>query len=278
MILHLILIPLALVYGFLATAFMARRFRGKFDKPNFLGNAIPTAYGLVFVLAATLYYGALSAFNRVGGAVDVLYFVTIVGFGLLGLLDDLAGDRSVGGLKGHLAALVKGKVTTGAVKAIGGVALALAVGWLLHPGSLLAVIAGVIVAGTSNTLNLVDLRPGRCLAAFFVGSVPMLFALAPLAHHGHGLSVMPVAFTWIAAAVLLPPERAGRVMLGDTGATSFGAALGLGYAVYVTDLKAQLALVFLIVVFHLWTEHNSLSQLIARTPWLSRLDRKLGVR
>ena len=276
--LNLILIPLSLLYGFAATAWMARRFAEKFVKPNFLGNAIPTAYGLVFVLASMLYYGAMGAATHAGAGINFLYLITATGFGILGLLDDLAGDRSVGGLKGHLLALVKGRVTTGAVKALGGVALALVIGWLLHPHSLLALVAAVLVAGTSNSLNLVDLRPGRCLAAFFAGAVPLAFVLGAMIAHGHGASTMPVVFAILAAASLFPWERVGRFMLGDTGATSFGAVLGLSYAVYVTDLRIQLALVFLIVVFHAWTEQNSLSKLIECTPLLSRIDRKIGIR
>ena len=70
------------------------------------------------------------------------YFLVTLGFGALGLVDDLAGDRSVGGFRGHLGALRRGRLTTGAAKALGGGGLSLLAGYLIvadpifwhHPG------------------------------------------------------------------------------------------------------------------------------------------------
>ena len=48
------------------------------------------------------------------------YFLVTFSFGLLGLVDDLYGSRKVGGFSGHFGALRRGRLTTGAAKAIGG--------------------------------------------------------------------------------------------------------------------------------------------------------------
>src|SRR3954447_12506346 len=86
--------------------------------------------------------------------------------GALGAYDDLAGSGDSRGFKGHLTALARGEVTTGAVKILGiGVAgLAAAVvagsGAPTRRGAVLDVlINGALIAGTANLLNLFDLRP-----------------------------------------------------------------------------------------------------------------------
>ena len=45
--------------------------------------------------------------------------VAVLGSGAFGALDDLAGDGSSKGLKGHLGAAARGEVTTGLVKVVG---------------------------------------------------------------------------------------------------------------------------------------------------------------
>jgi hypothetical protein len=143
-------------------------------------------------------------------------------FGLVGLVDDLWGDRSVGGFRGHLRqALREGRLTTGMAKLSvgGGAALVLGV-WLageaappllrvlLEPsapstaslppltdlaprpppvwvGILNALTAAATIALAANTLNLFDLRPLRALKVFWSGTVLLLITAVglPLAAH-----------------------------------------------------------------------------------------------
>ncbi|WP_289230802.1 hypothetical protein [Barrientosiimonas endolithica] len=96
--------------------------------------------------------------------------------GGLGLWDDLAGDTSTKGLRGHLRALTRGEVTTGALKVIGlgvvGLASAAATDRRVGLGTLAG--AGV-VAGTANLVNLFDLRPGRALKVTVLLGLPMAY-------------------------------------------------------------------------------------------------------
>lgn len=275
--LNLLVACFALAFGFLATTWLARRFPGRFTRANFAGQVIPSAFGLAYVLAADAYYSFRALlpapyYQRL----PLIYLLVAVGFGALGLLDDLAGDRSTGGFKGHFRRLVKDRrLTTGAIKAIGGAIIALSAGWLLVGWSpVMLILSALAIALTANTANLLDLRPGRSLAAFFLGAVAVIITLA--AHHILRSGEL-FYFALAAGAILYPLDSRGKVMLGDTGANSLGATLGLTFALFLSPLW-QVALVALLALFHLWAEKRSLTKLIEETPLLRRIDRKIGVR
>ena len=265
---------LSLVFGFGGAAWFIRRF--DLSRTNFQGKRIPVAAGLAFVLGGEFFYGAEWLIQGVHISLAAVYFLVTLGFGGLGLLDDLAGDRSVGGFRGHFQKLTQGKLTTGAAKALGGGVLSLTAGVLItmpHPWGY-ALVAALLIALSANTLNLLDLRPGRCLFGFFVGVGVIFFVL--LWQH----SLLSGLLLWAAAAfalVLLPLDSGGAVMLGDTGSNALGAVLGIAGAIYF-PLGWQMVLVAVLVLFQIWCESYSLSRIIENTPWLRFVDRKLGVR
>lgn len=272
----------SLALGFGGTAWFTRRYR--WLRRNFQGQEIPAMFGLAFVLAGECFY-TFEWLQRHGQDpwVPAAYFMATLGFGLLGLADDLAGDRKTGGFRGHFRALARGHITTGAVKALGGGLVALLTGYLLtddpifwhHPGLWWRwPLAALLIALSANTLNLLDLRPGRCLMGFFVG---VLLILAVLWHQ----QAIGIGFLlWFAAAVafiLYPLDAGGHVMLGDTGANAFGAVWGVAAVLYFSPLW-QIVTVVLMLAFQIWSETHSLSEAIDKTPWLRRLDRKIGIR
>ena len=84
---------------------------------------------MAVVLAVVLVGAAATVVSMVGGeSVDDLRRVAglvgfvggTLGFGFIGLLDDLVGATSTKGFKGHLGALRHGNVTTGLVKLVWG--------------------------------------------------------------------------------------------------------------------------------------------------------------
>lgn len=273
---------LALMLGFGGTAWFTHKYG--WTRPNYRQEKIPSVFGLAFVLAGECFYG-FEWLRRDGQDpwVPAAYFVVTLGFGLLGLLDDLAGDRRTGGFRGHFRALAKGQVTTGVLKALGGGVVALLAGYLLtndpifwhHPGLWWRwPLASGLIALSANTLNLLDLRPGRCLAGFFTGAL-ILFAVL---WHQHEVSVG--FLFWFAAAVafiLYPLDAGGRVMLGDTGANAFGAVWGVAAVLYFSAFWQGITVV-LMLAFQIWCESHSLSRTIEETPLLRRLDRKIGIR
>jgi len=231
-------------------------------KSNYVGRTLPAAAGLIFPVVGLLALKLIPIGLPLGRAA----FLTVAAFGALGLLDDLFGARSQArGLRGHLVALLRGRLTTGMLKAIGGLAAAVAGGAILHPGRpALIAAAALLIALSANLLNLLDLRPGRALKGFALLSLPAL-ALSPGSLHLLGPLLA-------AGAVSAPPDLAGRTMMGDVGANTLGAALGLALASSLTP-AGQLAAIILLLALHLLCERLSLTALIARSRPLSHLDR-----
>jgi UDP-N-acetylmuramyl pentapeptide phosphotransferase/UDP-N-acetylglucosamine-1-phosphate transferase len=190
------------------------------------------------------------------------------GAAALGAYDDLAGSASSRGFKGHLGALARGEVTSGAVKILGIGATGLAAAALAgSPArtragrSLDALLNGVLVAGSANLMNLFDLRPGRAIK---VG----LLAGTPLAAHPAGGAV--VAAPLGAAVALLPEDLGERAMLGDAGANALGALLGL--AATRLDRGPRLAVLAALVGLNAASEFVSFTKVIRETPALNWLD------
>jgi hypothetical protein len=202
----------------------------------------------------------------------------------LGGYDDLAGSGSSRGFRGHLGALRRGELTTGAVKLAGIGAAGLAASALLGPDgggrpdgggggrrALAAadfVINAGLVAGGANLLNLFDLRPGRAIkVALGTGGV-----LAVTSERGRTAAAAPLG----AAAALLAEDLGERAMLGDAGANALGALLGTAAA---TALPRPARAVTLVAVVGLTaaSEVVSFSKVIERTAalrWLDMLGRR----
>ena len=271
---ELLVLAAALLFGFGGAAWLVRRY--DLRRTNFKGRRIPMIAGLAFVLGGEFFYACEWFLQGLHTSLASVYFLVTLGLGGLGLLDDLKGDRKTGGFRGHLGALARGRLTTGAAKAIGGGLLSLAAGFLIaapRPFGY-ALLAGLVIALSANTLNLLDLRPGRCLFGFFVGTATVGAVL--FSQHALGTGYL----LWVALAfalILYPLDAGGAAMLGDTGANTFGAVLGVAGAVYFAPLW-QAVLVFGLLGFQFWCERYSLSRVIEDSPFLRGLDRKIGVR
>ena len=189
------------------------------------------------------------------------------GAAAFGGYDDLAGSGSRRGFRGHLGALARGEVTTGAVK-LGGIgATGLASAALLGGGPFDVAINAGLVAGGANLLNLFDLRPGRALKVALAGGT--LLATRPAAR--------PAVAAPLGAAIALLPEDLGeRAMLGDAGANALGALLGTAAAASLSR-PARLALLAMITGLTAASEVVSFTAVIERTPalrWLDMLGRR----
>lgn len=223
-------------------------------RPNFQKKPIPAATGLSFLLPLACYPPLWPA----------------IAFGVLGLADDLWGNRSVGGFKGHLKSLFSGKPTTGSLKLFGGGAVALAYAGSLFPHKPLAMaVAAGVIALCANTLNLLDLRPGRAFFGFGLLLVPAL-ALTPLTFTELWPLLIVLTIEWWS-------DARASAMLGDTGSNLLGALAGV-FLVQSLPLMGQTVLLVVLLALNLVSERLSISATIEKTRWLKWLDHKLGAR
>ncbi|HEY2999188.1 MAG TPA: hypothetical protein VGJ43_11485 [Acidimicrobiales bacterium] len=244
-----------------------------FERENFRGRALPTAVGVLLALAA-LVVDALVTVAVAGGAepsraaVAGLRLATVaaLGFALLGLLDDLGGAGESGGFRGHLGALARGRLTTGAVKLFGGAAVGVVVVSVREPGSLGRVLAdGALVALAANLGNLFDRAPGRTIKVALVALAVLVVGA------GAEPALAGVALVVGAGAGLLAADLRERLMLGDAGANVLGAALGLG-VVLACSPGVRTAVLVVVAVLNLASERVSFSRVIARVPPLRVAD------
>lgn len=259
----------------LPTAVGALLRRSGRTEENFRGDRIPQSYGLLILLwaGAMLWWsGFLIPWIR---EENRLWLVAVIGFGLLGLLDDVWGTKKIKGLRGHFMALLRErKVTTGLIKAVGGLTLAGWLVWQTEPNpAWLGLPLVLLIALAANAINLLDLRPGRAGAVFLLAGIPLLWFGA----HRDAAGVPPLLYIFVPALAVWRKDAAARVMMGDVGSNLLGGALGLALVTFA-PLAVQLLALLLLIGLHLLTEKRSLTTLIAETPWLRRLDHLTGDR
>jgi UDP-GlcNAc:undecaprenyl-phosphate/decaprenyl-phosphate GlcNAc-1-phosphate transferase len=250
----------------------------KWTRTNHRGEQVTLLEGPAVAIGGVA--GALAA----GGPARDQLAMAIAGAGAaaFGGYDDLAGNADSKGFRGHLGALSKGELTTGAVKlaGIGAVGLAAAViaggsadgtaDRVVGRRAVTAALADTLInagliAGGANLLNLFDLRPGRAAKV-------ALMAGGLLGPAGASASAAPLA----AAAALLPEDLGERAMLGDAGANALGAMLGTAAATSLPR-PARLAALGVIAGLTASSEVVSFSKIIERTGplrWLDMLGRR----
>jgi UDP-GlcNAc:undecaprenyl-phosphate GlcNAc-1-phosphate transferase len=243
-----------------------------FSRTNVRGAEVPVAVGvllpIVLVAAASLLVlGDSAAWFEIPRPPLLTTVLAATGFGLLGLLDDLAGDGGSRGFGGHLRALGGRHLTTGAVKLFGGGAVAVLVASTVsdeRPARLLADAA--LIALAANLANLLDRAPGRVAKAALIAAVPIV-AVAGLDERLVG----PVVVIGALVALAVPDLRE-QLMLGDTGANVVGATLGLA-VVMTTAAPTRSIVLGVVLALNLLSERVSFSKVIERTPPLRALDR-----
>ena len=287
----------------------------QWERTNFHGVTVSLRGGVAMAGAAVASAAVASALSdqpraALGGVVASL------GGGLAGYIDDVDqgahdGGKVAKGLKGHLGALAHGQVTTGVIKIAGIGASALAASALV--GSKATSVSGkvadlavntVLIAGTANLANLLDLRPGRALKATVLVAAPLSYfscadaktpasgasvtsatasvtsgasgapsatPAAPASASGASAQRLLASGLNAAAITALVEDLQETTMLGDTGANAAGALLGTSLAAN-DSWKLRLGTTLGVVGLILASEKVSFSKVIAANPALNWLD------
>ncbi|MDQ6914747.1 MAG: hypothetical protein M3155_02925 [Actinomycetota bacterium] len=265
---------LPLLLGFLAAVLLAPAALrslsgGRLERENYRGLRLPFPAGTVIVAAAALALVPLSILHELAD-VDVFrgdvrtVAVYVLGVAFLGLLDDVlaAAPR---GWRGHAAAVLGGGISTGALKAVGSLGLALYALGDHGYGAGEYVLAVLVLVVTTNLFNLLDLRPGRSFKAFAVLGAGLTLGdwnAGPLATLG--LFVGPVL-------VLGLYDLRERAMLGDTGSNLIGGLAGL-WLVLTLGTVGQAVALAVVLAITIYGEFRSISALVDRSPLLRQLD------
>lgn len=287
----------------------------QWERTNFHGVTVSLRGGVAMAGASVASAAVASALSdqpraALGGAVAAL------GGAVAGYIDDVDqgahdGGKVAKGLKGHLGALAHGQVTTGVIKIAGIGASALAASALV--GSKTTSVGGkvadlalntVLIAGTANLANLLDLRPGRALKATVLVAAPLSYfscaaaktpasgasvtsatasvtsgasgaasatPAAPASASGASAQRLLASGLNAAAITALVEDLQETTMLGDTGANAAGALLGTSLAAN-DSWKLRLGTALGVVGLILASEKVSFSKVIAANPALNWLD------
>ena len=279
-IFHAILFAL----GFLGTYFMIPLFKsmlvnGNVIRPNYKNEMIPVGMGIVFlpmiiinsiilgfVTLNNIWFVSSSNYNLniVWLLCLALYIFSIMAMFFAGALDDLIGNRNVSGLKGHFKSLFKGELTTGGFKALFGGFVGLVVSVCISSSIVDIIVNTLIIALSTNLMNLFDLRPGRAIKAYLVIMIPIYITLT--------------GYTKVFPLLILPNVLAyfntdlkARGMMGDTGSNVLGISIGVLMA-FGYGIKVRLAWLVFLILMHLITEKFSLTKIIEKNRVLKFID------
>jgi UDP-GlcNAc:undecaprenyl-phosphate/decaprenyl-phosphate GlcNAc-1-phosphate transferase len=243
-------------------------------RPNYRGRRVAFPAGAVLVVCSLLALAPLAVLNDRAG-LSLLepelrrWIVYVLGIALLGLIDDALGRGSETGTprgwRGHARAVVGGRFSAGAIKAVGALALAAyATSGLGRQGlDYVADLALLLLA--TNLFNLLDLRPGRVEKAFVILLAGLcLGAWTALPLEVLGIFIGPV----VVGAAFTLRERA---MLGDSGSNLVGALAGVSLLLVLPD-SGRLVALAIILALTVYGEFRSISQTIERVPPLRALD------
>lgn len=236
----------------------------RWDRPNHRGRTVSLLAGPAYALGAA---AGIALTPGVSPRLKAAAVLATTAAGGVGLLDDLMGSSAHRGLRGHLAAVRRGELSTGAVKVAGLSLAGLAAARLLGHRRSDALLSAAVVAGAANLLNLLDLRPGRALK---MGLAHAPVIMLPVS--GAALLAAPLG----AAAGLLADDLGERTMLGDAGANALGAAIGVALAASY-GRTGRLAHLTGIAGLTLLSEGVSFTAVIDETPalrWLDGLGRR----
>ena len=262
---------------------------------NYRGRRVVYGLGLVWVLwvigvqfsAALLELVSFRAWSAWSfppsgaGITDLAAPVLVLGAFALGFADDVFGTSAERGFRGHIAALGRGRLTTGGLKLLGigllAAAVTLPAAFMAPAQTPLLVVAGewllstLAIALSANFVNLTDLRPGRALKVYSAVATVLRGASRGLVRvHGEPAGAGPTARSG-GGRVALRPRRARHARRRRCQRCRRAARLGRGAdACLVVGTRCSTS--HSMLALNVASEKISFSRVIDKNRVLSWLD------
>jgi UDP-N-acetylmuramyl pentapeptide phosphotransferase/UDP-N-acetylglucosamine-1-phosphate transferase len=231
---------------------------------NYKNEEIPVGMGLMFIIVQVIVLSFLFIIKR-DNYFLLVYSVSFVLMGMIGMIDDLIGDKSIKGFKGHIRALTKGTLTTGMLKALIGFFISLFVSIVISENTADGILNIFLIALFINFINLFDLRPGRALKMFLFISIFFLLTTK--------LNVSSlVIFSFYGIIIrYLPLDLKAKAMMGDVGSNILGLTLGIYCALNYT-FHIKLIYLAVLILIQIVSEFFSFSSIIEKSRFLKFID------
>ena len=236
-------------------------------RANYKGDMIPVGLGLVFIPTLIINSVILIYSNIVPEKIIMIYMLLFasISMSFVGIIDDSLGNRGVTGLLGHFKALFKGTLTTGAFKALLGGFVGLTIAVTISKSIPNIIVATLVVALSTNMMNLFDLRPGRAIKVYTLLAIIIFIASAKFQREVMML-ILPAVLAYFYF------DLRALTMMGDAGSNVLGVSLGV-FIVSSFGLAVQVVCLILLVLIHILTEKFSLTKIIENNKFLNYLDR-----
>ncbi len=241
---------------------------------NFKGELIPQGIGVMFALYTLPWYTLYLIINNyypsdlIETGSILIMITALYTASLLGFMDDILGSRDALGLKGHIRALLSGRLTTGITKAAGVLFISLIASIFLSFGFWTIILNTLLTALFTNLLNMLDLRPGRAVKFYIF--LTLIFGINALliGRYYSFILILPIIGSVIG---YFPFDLKARCMMGDAGSNLLGISIGI-LSVIQYGYFGKLILLFLLIMIHVITEKHSLSDVIKHSRLLSFFD------
>jgi len=253
--------------------------RSGLARANYAGRQVAFPAGAVLVACSLCALAPLAILDD-RADLDLLdpdlrrWAIYVLGVAMLGLLDDALGrgaaEDTARGWRGHARAVLSGRFSTGAIKAVGSLALAAyAVSGRGREGIEYVGDLALLLLAT-NLFNLLDLRPGRVEKVF----VALLAGLCIGAWSAQPLELLGIFIGPVVIGAFYTLRE--RAMLGDTGSNLVGALAGISLLLVLGETERWVAL-GIVAALTMYGEFRSISAAIESIPplrWLDSLGRR----
>jgi UDP-GlcNAc:undecaprenyl-phosphate GlcNAc-1-phosphate transferase len=232
---------------------------------NYKNEKIPICMGLLFIFVQIINISIILLLEKSSNIYIISYIFALTLIGMVGLLDDLIGDKNVKGFRGHIRSFFRGVLTTGGVKAGIGFFIALFVSVIVSENLINIIVNTLIIALFTNLTNLFDLRPGRSIKVFILLSIIMI-----LTSNIKEYNFILYSFYGI-LIIYFPIDLKAKAMMGDVGSNVLGITLGI-YCAFTHSLVIKTIYLFVLIAIHVLAERISFSKIIESNKILKFID------